>query len=238
MLLLAKMELFKLKIEKRNKLYYGKYPYRATLKVVGSSYTYYSKNYDDFCARMQRHKNDVNKSQNYHVKDGHEYWVKFLDTINYLKIKEYFKWRETNADYVTIRVEGDKISVFCCDLNLLTTLETINPQVTYTKVIPLKNDTLYFKKTPKFKYRTFFKSKRITTEFGQNVLDFAKRYNTSTEIKLSSSIVKFIKERNINRYTYLHGSYFVDYNNESVKSLVYMFFGDMLGKTYYLEKEP
>jgi hypothetical protein len=232
------MELFKLKIEKRNKLYYGKYPYKATLTIVGSAYTYYSQSYEDFCKRIERQKNDLTRVSGYFAQERNNNWVKFLEEVNYTIIKDYFNWRETHKDYVTIRVEGDKVSVFSCDLSLLQTLENINSDVTYTKAVVLKADTLYFKKVPKYKYRTYFKSKRITNEFSQNVIDFADRYKNNEDLKLSPALIKYLSGRNVNRYTYLHGSYFIEYNNESMKSLIFMFFGDMVGKSFNLEKEP
>lgn len=232
------MGLFKLKTEKRNKLYYGKYPYRATLEIVGSAYTYYSKDYNDFCKRMEKQKFDLKNSIGYYSEERSKSWLKYLEEVSYDKIKDYFEWREVNKDFITVRVESDKVSVFSCDLNLLTTLEAINPKVTYTKALALKSDTLYFKKAPKYKFRTFFKSKRITNEFRNNVISFSEQYAKGSDIKLSKALVNFLTERNINQYTFLHGSYFIEYNAESIKSLIYMFFGDMLGKTYYLEKEP
>jgi hypothetical protein len=39
-------------------------------------------------------------------------------------------------------------------------------------------------------------------------------------------------------YNYLHSSYYVDYNDESTLTLLHMFFGSMLAKTYSLEKQP
>lgn len=232
------MELSKLKIEKRNKLYYGKYPYKATLEIVGSAYTYYSKTYDDFSRRIEKLKNEFNNATGYYANTRNTNWLTYLQEVNYEKIKHYFDWREAHKDYITIRVEGDKVSVFSCDLNLLTTLESINPNITYTKATALKADTLYFKKTPKYKYRTFFKSKRITTEFSKTVVEFADQYAHNKDLNLSPALIKYLNGRNVNRFTFLHGSYFIEYNNESLKSLIYMFFGDMLGKTYYLEKEP
>ena len=39
-------------------------------------------------------------------------------------------------------------------------------------------------------------------------------------------------------WRYLHSSYYVDYNDESALTLLRMYFGSMIGRTYRLEKEP
>jgi hypothetical protein len=166
-------------------------------------------------------------------------------------ILDFYNWKvATKKDKTaTVRIEGEIASVFSNDLDLLKTLELIGCHVDYTEV----DDTIiagikYFVRDPKFKYRIYFKSKRVNEDFRTKLQNFIERYkDTDTVIVPSGSLTSWLKDDS----NYVRGSwsyhwnkcytssnYFIDYNDESTLTLFSLMFSGMISKTYKLEKRP
>lgn len=222
------MELFKLKVEKKNKLYFNKFRYKAYVYLKGANLTYYAKDIDSFVERYE------NLKFQYNVKPlrGTYEWI--YEGLDIDKIGRYLTWRNLFRDRVHLRVNADSVSVFSNDLTLLKSLDSVS-NVSITEVELLDNDVIYFKRRPKFKYRTYFKAKRVPKDFIENVTEFSKKY---TSAKVSKSLKTFLISRNWHPYIYLHGSHYIDYNEESYLSILHMYFSGMIAKTYKCEKEP
>ena len=229
------MESLKLQTDIRNALYFGKYSYRARCKVYGASYTYYTKSLEEFTIKMA--KRAANPPS--HIEVVLSDWRTKIDQIDYDQIGRYFAWREdAPADRYMARIQGNMISFFSDDLELLKTLDMLDPHIEISIAEIIGKDVLYFKKEPKYKYRTYFRGKRVPDSFREDVKSFVERYNKSANI---CPALKRLVNENFGRnrwYNYLHSSYYVDYNDESTLTLLHMFFGAMLAKTYTLEKAP
>lgn len=223
-------ELFKLPIEKRNKLFFGKFKYRARLNLQGVGYTYYTHDIDTYINRIERFKTQDRKWPE---------WATFgnFSNIKYDQIEKYFDFRDNmDKSLMTNRIEGDKVSFFSNDLSLFAPLYFIDPKLTLTEAKVLNPGTLYLKRQPKYKFRTYFKGKRMPVDFPQSVLNFLESYKN---VKVSAGLERFVNSRaNWNRFVYLHGSYFVDYDDEGMITVLHMLFGHMVGRTYTLDKEP
>lgn len=222
------MELFKLKVEKKNKLYFNKYKYKAYLYLKGANLTYYTSDIESFNQRYE------NLKSQYVIKPMSLTYDWIYEGVDVNKISKYLTWRNLFRDRVHLRVNTDSVSVFSNDLNLLKSLDGIG-QVSITEVQALDQDVLYFKKRPKYKFRTYFRAKRVPKDFIENVSEFSKKHSNA---KVSKSLRTFLISRNWHAYIYLHGSYYVDYNEESYLSILHMYFSGMIGKTYKCEKEP
>lgn len=223
-------ELSKLVTEKRNKLFFNKFRYRAKVKLNGVGYTYYTPDIETYINRIERFKEQDSKWPE---------WSGFgsFSNIKYDDIEKYFNFRD-NMDraLMTSRIEGDTISFFSNDLSLFNPLYNIDSKLTLTEVKALDSKTLYLKRHPKYKFRTYFKSRRMPDDFPKSVSDFINTYQT---VKVCTGLQKFINSRtNWHRFIYLHGSYFVDYNDESMITILHMIFGNMVGRTYSLAKRP
>ena len=137
---------------------------------------------------------------------------------------------------MTNRIDGDSVSFFSNDLSLFTVLYNIDPHLQITEANVLNTDTMYFKKTPKYKFRTYFRGRKMPITFPDSVTSFIDTYKS---VKVCSGLERFVKSRtNWNQYIYMHNSYYVDYNDESMITILHMLFGNMVGKTYSLDKEP
>jgi len=231
------MASLKLVTEKRNALFFGKYLYRAKCRVQGAAYTYYTTNIEDFKAKMARR---ANQHPPTHISVYEIDWKRRIDLIDYDQIARYFDWRDhVDRDSYVCRIQGDSISFFSDDLKLLETLKILDENLVITVADLIGNNVMYFKNTPKYKYRTYFRGKKAPDDFKEEVRSFNERYHGIA--KLCPALVRLVNDTIGSRkhwYNYLHSSYYVDYNDESTLTLLHMFFGSMLAKTYTLEKQP
>ncbi len=227
------MESFKLKVEKRNKLYFNKFKYRAVAQIPGAAYTYYSPDLETFVARMEKLRE--NKPR-YGVRVLNDEWKEYWDEVDLDRISQLITWRNVvSKEKCLIRIQGDNVSFFSNELPLLQTLDSIDPKVSITEAICHEANKLYFKKQPKFKYRTYFKGKRMPKDFSDNIRSLQDMYKS---LNFSKGLFTSLFHNNWHPYRYMHGSYFVEYNDEQMLTILSMWFPDMLAKTYVLAKEP
>lgn len=223
-------ELFKLVTEKRNKLYFNKFKYRAKVKLCGVGYTYYTTDIDTYINRIERFKEQDKKWPE---------WAGFgaFSNIKYSEIEKYFNFRDNMDRTLMInRIEGDTVSFFSNDLSLFTPLYNLDPKMVVTEAQVLDSGTLYLKRQPKHKFRTYFKGRRMPADFPKNVIDFIDTYQSA---EVCAGLRRFVHSRiTWHRYVYIHNSYFVEYDDESMLTILHMMFDKMVGKTYTMAKQP
>ena len=230
------MELSKFKTEKRNKLYFNKFQYKATVKIVGVQYTYYTPDIDTYKFRIEKFSASSSLPsfrQYFEEHEGKNYW----GSINFEMIEKYLIYRDTmpKEKFIT-RISGDSVSVFANDLSMFNYLQTIDEKMTITKAEVLDKDKMYFKREPKYKYRTYFKARRMPKDFTESVLSLKDTYSS---LHFCPALLKVLFYKPpFNPYRYLHGSFYVEYNDEKMHTILAMWFTSMLGKTYSLVKQP
>lgn len=222
----------KLKIEKRNKLYFNKFKYRAVLRIKGAAYTYYTQDIETFIARTEKL-----KDSRYGVRVMKNDWKEYWEEIDYAQISQFITWRNViDKQKCMYRIQGDKVSFFSNDLSLLETLTSIDEKIKYTMAECYDTpDVMYFKKEPKYKYRTYFKGKRMPKDFSENIRTVQDMYKS---LNFSKGLFTSLFHNNWHPYRYMHNSYFVEYNDEQMITILAMWFPDMLAKTYSCKKEP
>lgn len=231
------MESFKLKVEKRNKLYFNKFKYKAVCNIQGAAYTYYTSNIETFVSRIEKLRDPNRQSLNsFGVRVMEENWKTYWEEVDIDKISQFITWRNViSKDRCMYRIQGNTVSFFSNDLSLLQTLDVIDVNISFYQVECLSPGTMYFKKQPKYKYRTYFKGKRMPKDFSDNVRSLHQMYQT---IHFSEAIFLKLFHNNYHSFRYMHGSYFVEYNDDKMLTILAMWFPDMLAKTYILAKEP
>lgn len=223
------MELYKLKVEKRNKLYFNKFKYKASLTIKGAAYSYYSMDIETFTLRIEKLRESKSR---YGVRVLTDSWQEYWDEIDLDQISKFITWRNViSKERCLYRIQGDYVSFFSNDLALLHTLDCMDPNLKFYEAKSLSPDTMYFKKNPKYKYRTYFKGKRMPKDFCDNVRSLNDMYE---KLKFSDALF----DVNWHQFKYMHSSYFVEYNDEQMHTILAMWFPDMLAKTYICEKEP
>lgn len=223
----------KLKIEKRNKLYFSKFKYKAVAFIRGASYTYYTPDLETFIGRMEKLRE--NKPR-YGVRVMKDDWQVYWDEVNLDRISQFITWRNlVNKDRCMHRIQGDRVSFFSNDLSLLETLKSIDPTLGFFEAECYDPEFLYFKKEPKYKFRTYFKGKRMPKDFSDNIRSLQEMYSG---LHFSKGLFTSLFHNNWHPYRYMHGSYFVEYNDKQMITILAMWFPDMLAKTYSLAKAP
>jgi len=227
------MELFKLKTEKRNKLYFNKFMYKAVCKIQGAAYTYYTSEIDSFISRMEKFRETERSKFGVRILDDD--WQEYWEEVNIEQIAAFITWRNMiSKDRCLIRIQQDNVSFFSNELSLLQTLDNLDPKLKFHQAICHDPKTLYFKRQPKYKFRTYFKSRRMPKDFSDNVRSLNKIYKS---LNFSKGLISNLFNNNWHPYRYMHGSFFVEYNDEQMITILGMWFSDMLGKTYTLAKE-
>lgn len=227
------MESSKLKVEKRNKLFFNKFKYKAVAYVQGAAYTYYTPDLETFVSRMEKLRTNTSR---YGVRIMDEDWQEYWDEINLDRISQFITWRNVvNKERCMNRIQGDYVSFFSNDLALLQSLESLDPKIKFYEAQCFDPDTMYFKKQPKYKYRTYFRAKRMPKEFSDNIRSLQSMYSS---LHFSQGLFTSLFHNNWHQFRYMHGSYFVEYNDHKMHTILAMWFPDMLAKTFSLAKEP
>jgi hypothetical protein len=168
---------------------------------------------------------------------------KILSDSELASIDKYLTWVNKNSESVTIRVQGNGVSVFSNDLSLLKTLTTIYPSTEFSQVDLIATPTSgvkYFVNQPKYQHRVMIKNIKIKTETLSDIQSFLTRYD-DTVMRPSKSFLKWLNR--VNKWTlsaqfYIYGSFYIDYNDPSILTLMHLSISDIFGKSYKLEKRP
>jgi hypothetical protein len=158
-------------------------------------------------------------------------------------IDKYLTWVNKNSESVTIRVQGNGVSVFSNDLSLLKTLANIYPSTQFSQADLIATPTSgvkYFVNQPKYQHRVMIKNIKIKTETLSDIQSFLTRYD-DTVMRPSKSFLKWLNR--VNKWTlsaqfYIYGSFYIDYNDPSILTLMHLSISDIFGKSYKLEKRP
>jgi hypothetical protein len=220
--------------EYKENTYYNNYTYRAKMFIPGASYTYYAKTPKELVERL---------NTTGYRRIGPSRKTEILERIN--ELNNFIDWRNKHKKqgYATFRVEGEHISVYSNDLDLLLTLKDITPEVKLTEVkLEQFAGTKYYVNEPKNKYRIYLKSAYI--EDKNFIKDLHDTISKNKEMVPSSALKKWLNEyirrpsHNTWSYSWTSSSHSINYNNESTLSYLMLMYGHMLGKRYKLEKRP
>lgn len=219
--------------ETRQILYYNKYQFRA--KIINSELasTRNIATIEEFRKRKQHY-----ATYGIGVIKPRVLSISELESID-----KYLTWVNKNSESVTIRTQGNGVSVFSNDLSLLKTLTTIYPSTEFSQVDLIATPTSgvkYFVNQPKYQHRVMIKNIKIKTETLSDIQSFLTRYD-DTVMRPSKSFLKWLNR--VNKWTlsaqfYIYGSFYIDYNDPSILTLMHLSISDIFGKSYKLEKRP
>ena len=203
--------------ETRNKLYFNKYQYKASFQLNNARYCIMSKNMREFFHYLAKY----NISKKYDSKKAEN----FIDFYN------------SKGKDCTIRVESSFVSIFSNNLEFLK-----EHCVNFSDAFDLKyyranvhNDVIVFKNVPKYNFRTYFKSKYLDKSDKDKLREFLHLHvNDKVGVKPCSAILSKLASWYPYQNEYIHGSHFIDYNEESFSSILHIMLGEYIGKHYKL----
>ena len=227
-------------VKDRPILYYNKFKYRLTFRLLGAGLTEYRRKIDEYKANIA----DRIYQNSRAINQGREPAWPGAENINFTTIEQFLIFREKYhsrrqpTDLAGIYASGDSVRIFSNDLSILDEAVKLNCQDYVLTKINVVLDTpgiMLFSREPKFKYRTYFKPKRVTADWKTEFKTFLKNH---TEIVPCGAILQFLNTP-VQRYygLYLGQSMFVEYNNSSSVMLMSLFFDSKyIDKHYELKK--
>jgi len=212
----------KTKLVKRNKLFYDKYKYKVDINLMGSRYLKRSLTYIDFIRRVT--------DMGYPNKD---YATTYCDLF-------YFYKKYNNTKKVTFLHSWDFLGMYTSDETIINELLALNLGLKIQEAVIPPEKTMYFANEPQFKYRMYLKSKKVSDTLMDSLSGIVDRYTDSSTIHFSDGLTKFINSKHWKHrtYSYLNNSHFIEFNEDTMITILHLVVGECLGKTYKLEKRP
>jgi hypothetical protein len=207
----------------RNKLFYNRYRYKVSINIVGSRYLKNSRTYQDFANRVLSNrltKPSTDLESRYRT--VFDFYKKYMDNTEVTFLRYY--------DYLGFYTSNETIIHELLVMNLgLKVHEAIAPP----------DKIMYFANEPQYKYRVYLKSKRVSDSLIDSLSGFCDTYKDKN-INVSNGLIKFINSEHWKRriYSYLNNSFFIEFNDDSMITIMHLMMSECIGKTYKLEKRP
>ena len=201
----------------RNKLFYNRYRYKVSINIVGSRYLKNSRTYQDFANRVK-----PNTDLESRYRTVFDFYKKYMDNTEVTFLRYY--------DYLGFYTSNETIIHELLVMNLgLKVHEAIAPP----------DKIMYFANEPQYKYRVYLKSKRVSDSLIDSLSGFCDTYKDKN-INVSNGLIKFIDSKHWKRriYSYLNNGFFIEFNDDSMITIMHLMMSECIGKTYKLEKRP
>lgn len=241
------MDLYTLNIvkAKNQQLYYNKFEYSGTSTLEGSRYLRSCNTLDQLISTLlQRGKR---WQHNYSKRNlTRDYNIAQLE-----KVMQFYQIHK-HSDECCFRFSSSDVGFYTNDLGLLQEFYSLFSPLTCRlyQVEPAPPQIMYFAKEPKFKYRMYFKYKRLSKQDISDLYECLSNLVAKNEIAISSSLNRSMTYHNnppltgmMGRHritgTYLSSQFFFEYDNEQTLSYMsLMLTSGLFGKRYKMEKRP
>lgn len=220
------MASFKSKVENRTQLYYNKFRYKLKITEPNLYSAHHVVNMDEFRLLL---KEEVDNTANFPWsirRSSPDFDEKVISGFISFRIK-YKK-----DDKVTFRKEHNTVSVYSSDLSILNQVYDFKPDATLFEAQVSPAGVKYFTREPPAKYRAYLRNKRVEDTFSDDMIMFLER---NPDVKPSQAFKYSMLSTYKSRWA--HEGHFIDYNDESILTMLYLMFSGVIGKTYKLEKK-
>jgi len=217
-----------LRTVKKTKLFFNKYKYRAVICNPNFHFVRYCKTEEQ-----------LNNNITYRQQTGiYFYHSRRTDNVDSAPLVRFIHWRNSQSKDITIRIDYDMISVYSNDLFKLQTLEYVDTNIDYCEVQVEGDPEILVRNNPKHKYRTYFKCRSLqNADLHTEMKKFLQSYEKS--IYPCGALRRWtfeLKDGQNWRKHYLEANFFVDYDTESIQTILGLTFDNYLGKTYKVEQ--
>lgn len=218
-----------LKVEERERLYYNKYSYRAVCKIPGAYYTANVKTIDEYKDNVEKFRTEMRRWPLHTPPRG-------MDDANYLDIAnliDFINEYEKN-DKGSIRREGNTITFYSNDLNLLKTAPSTTAPLKIYQAVLLPTGIKYFKRKIPAPFRVHLKDARINTELKQDIIDYIDK---TEGVDASDSLYRWLKSPTRWSQSWSSSNYYINYTDSSQLTMMHILFSEVIGKNYKLEQK-
>lgn len=214
-------------IVQRDKLYFGQFKYRLTFDLHGAGWTEYRRNIleykRDYDSRLLENASSVLK--------GHKTPWPGIENIDLDAISKFIDYREkyhpgrSKATIAGIYSYWDSVRVFTNDLTIIHESFDIggsNYTLSEVEKFDVPPGVMLFSRKPKFKYRTYFKEKRVDQKWKD---DLKQLFVNNPGLVPCGALKSFLDSKVARFYgTWLSSSHFVEYNQPSLRMVLDLFF--------------
>jgi hypothetical protein len=239
-------------VEDRSILYYKKYHYRVTFHLEHANRTLFTDTPLEFDQRITAL-----------AKDWKRFDIIIPDKWDKQPIYNFIAWRAKHYhrkgkdNALLVNLASNHVKVYCNDLGIVPELEQLGFSPVVAKVNPsVPVGVKLFKTDPPHRYRTYFKAKRIDSDWKKSLDSFLTEY--SDTIYPCEGLLKWSKRHPSNhplinssstmnstmitwsswRDWYIQQSYFIDYDDPGIKLVLALMFGnEYLSKHFELKKK-
>lgn len=232
------MALSQLNDELRSTLYFGKFKYKAVVKIPYVWITRLAEYYDaDAWDQVWKDRNTWNSFKNH------------ASAKEKTRCYKFAQWRMknlSNLDKTAVRIvtSSDKFTMHTNDLKLFSKLSAFNVTTWQVKLVEANEKCVkFFKGVPKFKHRTYFDFRNSYSkieqveEFCSYLRSLKETHVHTNKIAFCPSLHKFLisKEGTI----YLYGrQYFIDYDDSGFSVILRLIGPQFIHKDYILRQLP
>jgi hypothetical protein len=215
------MESLNWKTEYKQNLYYNKYKYHVTLLYKDIKLTQYSRSLVDFLESQKSLRR---------FRQGN-----FAPNVEPTALEKFIHWKISNKGKVMLRSSGsvNKLFLLTNDLDLINQLHSFLP---VTDPIQLNTDipinTKYFKRQPKYNYRAYFKFGRLDLASVRKFEELLDKHQHRCNKRNHHS--SFGAPKTIYNYS----NRYVEYNEETLNTVIMLSYDDIIAKIYKCEKIP
>lgn len=219
-----------LKVEERESLYYNKYSYKAVSKIPGAFYAYKVKSIDEYKDNIATYRNiQTSRWPVYAPPEG----LSGGDYSDIEKLINFIVSFEKN-EAGTLRREGNTISFFSNDLNLLKTAPSkIVPLKLYQAVL-LPAGVKYFKRTVPAPFRVHLTEAKVNTDIKQDMMNYL---NKTEGVEASDALYRWLNSSYRWSQSWCSKNYYINYTDSSQLTMMHILFSEVIGKNYKLEQK-
>lgn len=214
-------------VDLRERLYWNKYQYRATVSVPHGS---------QICSKRITTLEQFLSRMGWYRMSAHTRRKVDSDPTLY---ERWWQWRSDlpkGVDY-TLRSEGGCTAVYTNDLEILKSLSAHfqhSYKLTAVTVASREAGIRYFRSRPRYSRRVYMRGQRLDQAQFCALMNFLDQHEQ--RLRLSPGLKSAsLRCRDYNR-TWLSSAYFIDYNDPRVEQVLDLAWGDMLGKRYELRQ--
>lgn len=206
-------------IQENRNYYYKKYPYKAVLIIDGVSFIRYfrGKSPEDYL--------DI---QNFTRKQFGVYSKSIYKDTDFDKLRELAKF--LHDEKLFNRVENNFISIFSLDESILNkNLERFG-LTQYFKALNYQG-VKFFKQKPNFKYRVYLKSGYYPSNQFKDFINYLSHSLSTNHINISRCLLS--PKKLPYGDTFLHNSYYIDYNDESFNTFIKLVYPEFVSNNIF-----
>lgn len=225
---------------RRERLYFDKFRYRLVFNMWCVGWTEYRRTFQEFNEELTKR-----LSENKRYPTTWNSAIPYPDCENvdtdaiskFIDYRNQYHPRNHSATIAGIYTSGNTARVFTNDLNIINesfNLGGFNYSLSEVELQTVEPGVKLFSRQPKYRYRTYFKEKRVSQDWKDNLDIFLKNH---PEIVPCGAIKRFLSTTGW-RGSRISNSHFVEYDNHSgIMLLVLSLDNEYLAKHYELKRK-